>query len=85
MNMSKFDKNLVEFFVIKAETNLITAAGITVFLLKGRIDFAILWGGLIFLFSYIPYIGLILASSPPTMLAIFKYGSMVLLPLLLLS
>ena len=74
MNMSKFDKNLVEFFVIKAETNLITSVGITVFLLIGGIDFAILWGVLIFLLSYIPYIGLILASIPPTMLALFKYG-----------
>jgi len=74
MSMSKFDKNLVGFLVIKAETNLITAVGITVVLLIGGIDFAILWGVLIFLLSYIPYIGLVLASIPPTMLALFKYG-----------
>jgi predicted PurR-regulated permease PerM len=74
MSMSKFDKNLVGFLVIKAETNLITAVGITVVLLIGGIDFAILWGVLIFLLSYIPYIGLVLASIPPIMLALFKYG-----------
>ena len=85
MNMSKFDKNLVEFFVIKAKTNLITSVGITVFLFIGGIDFAILCGVLIFLLSYIPYIGLILASIPPTMLALFKYGPIGLLPLLALS
>jgi len=54
MSMSKFDKNLVGFLVIKAETNLITAVGITVVLLIGGIDFAILWGVLIFLLSCIP-------------------------------
>ena len=72
--MSKFNKNLVEFFVIKAETNLITSVGITVFLLIGGVDFTILWGVLIFLLSYIPYIGLILTSIPPTMFVLFKYG-----------
>jgi AI-2 transport protein TqsA len=65
MSMSRFDKNLVEFLVIRAETNLITAVGITVALLIGGIDFAILWGVLIFLLSYISYIGLVLASIPP--------------------
>src|SRR5208283_2507808 len=74
MSMSKFDKNLVGFLVIKAETNFITAVGITIVLLIGGIDFATLWGVLIFLLSYIPYIGLVLASIPPIMLALFKYG-----------
>jgi AI-2 transport protein TqsA len=72
--MSKFGKSLVGFIVIKAETNLITAVGITIFFLIGRIEFAILWGVLIFLLSYIPYIGLIIAAIPPIMLALFKYG-----------
>jgi len=74
MRMSKFGQSLVEFMVIRAEINLIVATAITVVLLLGRIDFAILWGILIFLLNYIPYIGLILASIPPTMLALFQYG-----------
>lgn len=72
--MSKFGNSLVSFVVIKAETNLIVAVGITIFFLIGRIDFAILWGVLIFLLSYIPYIGLFIAVIPPIMLALFKYG-----------
>jgi AI-2 transport protein TqsA len=74
MKMHKFGKNLVGFIVIRAETNLIVATAITVVLLLGGIDFAILWGVLIFLLNYIPYLGLILASIPPIMLALFKYG-----------
>lgn len=72
--MRNFGKSLTEFIVIRAETNLITAIGITIFFLIGSIDFAILWGVLIFLLSYIPYIGLVIAAIPPTMLAFFKYG-----------
>jgi len=74
MRMSKLSKNVVGFLAIRAETNLITAVGITIVFLIGGIDFAILFGVLIFLLSYIPYIGLVLASIPPTMLALFKYG-----------
>jgi predicted PurR-regulated permease PerM len=72
--MSKFSKNLVGFIVIRAETNLITAVGITIVFLIAGIEFAILWGVLIFLLSYIPYIGLVIAAIPPTMLALFNYG-----------
>lgn len=36
MSISKFDKNLIGFLVIRAETNLITAVGITIFLLHRR-------------------------------------------------
>jgi len=74
LRLSKFGKNLVRFIVIRAEIFLFTAAGITIALLIGGIDFAILWGVLIFLLSYVPYIGLIIASIPPIMLALFKYG-----------
>ncbi len=74
MRMSIFGKSLVGFMVIRAEINLIVATAITVVLLLGGIDFAILWGVLIFLLNYIPYLGIILASIPPTMLALFKFG-----------
>lgn len=74
LRLSRFGKKLVKFIFIRAEVNVITAVLITVFFLIGGIDFAILWGVLIFLLSYIPYIGLVIASIPPIMLALFKYG-----------
>lgn len=69
-----FGKKMVKFIVIRAEVNLITAVGIAIIFLIGGIDFAILWGVLIFLLSYVPYIGLVIAAIPPIMLALFKYG-----------
>ncbi|HHV23380.1 MAG TPA: AI-2E family transporter [Methanosarcina sp.] len=74
LRMSKFGKGILNFIVIRTETSLVTAVGITIFLLIGKIDFAILWGVTIFLLSYIPYIGLVLASIPPAILALFQYG-----------
>lgn len=72
--LSIFGKKMVKFIVIRAEVNLITAVGLAIIFLIGGINFAILWGVLIFLLSYVPYIGLVIASIPPIMLALFKYG-----------
>jgi predicted PurR-regulated permease PerM len=74
LRMKKFGRNILNFIVIRTETSLVTAVGITIFLLIGKIEFAILWGVVIFLLSYIPYIGLVLASIPPAILALFQYG-----------
>ncbi len=74
LRLSNFGRKLVKFIVIRAEVNIITAVAIALLLFIGRIDYAVLWGALIFLLSYIPYIGLVIASVPPIMLALFKYG-----------
>lgn len=74
MRLRLFGKKMVKFIVIRAEVNLIVALGIAIIFLIGGINFAILWGVLIFLLSYVPYIGLVIASIPPIMLALFKYG-----------
>ena len=74
LRLSNFTKKLVKFIVIRAEVNIITAISISLLLFIGGIDYAILWGVLIFLLSYIPYIGLVIAAIPPVMLALFEYG-----------
>lgn len=74
LKLNRFGRKLVKFIVIRAEINIITAIIIALIFLIGGIDYAILWGVLIFLLSYIPYIGLIIASIPPIMIALFKYG-----------
>jgi len=84
LRMSKLSKKLVKFIVIRAEINLITGITIALLLFIGGIDYAILWGVLIFLLSYIPYIGLVIASVPPIMLALFKYGPLGALAVILI-
>lgn len=70
----EFGRSLVNYIVIRTETNLIGGIGTAVLLLIGGIDFAILWGFLTFLLGYIPYLGFILAAFPPMLLALFEYG-----------
>jgi predicted PurR-regulated permease PerM len=74
LRLGSFSKKLVKFIVIRAEVNIVTAIAIALLLFIGGIDYAVLWGVVIFLLSYIPYIGLVIASIPPIMLALFKYG-----------
>jgi AI-2 transport protein TqsA len=61
-------------YKIQTISNLISAILVTVLFMTMRIDFALLWGLLAFLFAYIPNIGIILASIPPVVLAFIQYG-----------
>ncbi|MDM7918230.1 MAG: AI-2E family transporter [Methanosarcina sp.] len=74
LQVTEFGKSLINYIVIRTETNLLGGIGTAVLLLIGGIDFAILWGILTFLLAYIPYIGFILAALPPMLLGLFKYG-----------
>ncbi len=73
-NLGGFGKSLMDYVMIRTETNVITGVGIGIILLLGRIEFAIFWALVIIIFSYIPYIGLFLASIPPVFLALMQYG-----------
>lgn len=73
-NLGNFGKSLMDYVVIRTETNVITGIGIGILLLLGRIEFAIFWALVIIIFSYIPYIGLFLAAIPPVFLALMQYG-----------
>jgi len=67
-------QKLVDFVVIRTKVNAYMAIPATVFLLIAGIDFALLWGVLLFVFSFIPYIGFILATIPPALLGWIEYG-----------
>ncbi len=73
-NLGGFGKSLMDYVMIRTETNVITGVGIGIILLLGRIEFAIFWALVIIIFSHIPYIGLFLASIPPVFLALMQYG-----------
>ncbi|RXA21760.1 AI-2E family transporter [Methanosarcina sp. MSH10X1] len=74
LRVIELGKSLVSYILIRTETNLIAGTGTAIILLIARIDFAILWGILAFLLGYIPFLGFILASFPPVLLALLKYG-----------
>lgn len=67
-------RTAVQYFGIRTRLNLLTGAGVTVVCLLLGVDYAVLWGALAFVLSYIPYIGLFTAMIPPTLLALAESG-----------
>jgi len=65
---------VINYMLLRTETNLLGGIGTAILLLLGGIDFAILWGLLFFFFGYIPYLGFYMAAIPPMLLGLFKYG-----------
>ena len=74
LRVTEFGKSLVNYILIRTETNLIGGIGTAILLFIVGIDFAIFWGIITFLFGYIPYLGFILAALPPVLLGLIKYG-----------
>jgi predicted PurR-regulated permease PerM len=63
-----------DFIVVRTETNLIHGVLFGGFLSIMGVHAAILWGILVFLLGYIPYIGLIIASVPAIFFAWLQFG-----------
>jgi predicted PurR-regulated permease PerM len=65
----------IQYFVIRIRVNLFAAIGISAILfVPFGADFAILWGLLTFILGFIPYVGIILATILPALMAWAKYG-----------
>lgn len=65
---------VVRYFGLRAVVNLITGAGIALFLFILGVDYALLWGVLAFFLSFIPYLGLFIATIPAVLLAWAEFG-----------
>jgi len=63
------------YMAIKAVVSLVTGAVITILLLFIGLDYAILWGFIVFLLNFIPNIGSILAAVPAVLLAFVQLGT----------
>jgi len=63
------------YMAIKAIISLVTGLIITFFLLFMGLDYAILWGFIVFLLNFIPNIGSILAAVPAVLLAFVQLGT----------
>lgn len=71
---TRLSSTVINYMILRTETNLLGGIGVAIIFLLGGIDFAVLWGLLFFLFGYIPYLGFYLATIPPMLLALFEYG-----------
>lgn len=65
---------LIEYVVVRTKVNLVTGTGTGLFLAILGVDFALLWGFIAFVLSFVPYIGLVIAAIPPALLALIEFG-----------
>jgi predicted PurR-regulated permease PerM len=71
---SNFGDSIRGYVGLNAIFGLVAAVLDTLLLLFMGVDFAILWGVLSFLLSFLPNIGFVLALTPPTLLALIQFG-----------
>lgn len=74
LRLNSFGASMIRYVVARTKLNLLTGLGVGVMYLVLGVDYALLWAVLAFVFSYVPYIGLTLASVPPIILAFAEYG-----------
>lgn len=72
--LSQFSASIRSYVTINAIFGLAAAVLNTTVLLIMGVDFAIFWGVLSFLLSFLPNIGFIIALVPPTLLALIQFG-----------
>ena len=68
-------KSINTYFTVKTSMSLLTAVISYIILILFKVDFAILWSFLIFLFNYIPYVGSLIATLLPALFSIFQFAS----------
>lgn len=62
------------YIAVKTIISLITAVLITIWLLILKVDYAVLWGLLTFVLTFVPNIGAVLSVVPPFLLALIQLG-----------
>jgi predicted PurR-regulated permease PerM len=71
---AKFGESIRSYVVINSIFGLVAAVFNTMLLVMLGVDFAILWGVLSFLLSFVPNIGFVIALVPPAVLALVEFG-----------
>ena len=71
---SRFGNVLRSYITVNSIFGLVAALINTALLVAMGVDFAILWGVLSFLLSFVPNIGFVVALVPPAALALIEFG-----------
>jgi predicted PurR-regulated permease PerM len=67
--LASFGRDVSQYFILRAAVNAVTGAGVALVLWLLGVDFPLLWGVLTFFLSFVPYVGMFLASVPSVLLA----------------
>lgn len=70
----KLNVSIRSYIFMTVWLGALNAVLITIMLFILGVDFALLWGVLAFLMSFIPYVGFIIALLPPTLMSLLEAG-----------
>ncbi len=73
--MARVNQSVQEYLGLKTVISLLTGILVTVVLWFFGVDFALLWGTLVFIMNFVPTIGSIVATIPPIAITLFQFGS----------
>ncbi|HMO36255.1 MAG TPA: AI-2E family transporter [Gemmatales bacterium] len=73
--LTSISKAISEYIRVKTFISLITGIGTAIILTVFGVDFPITWGTLAFLLNFIPYLGSMLATVLPVLLALVQFDS----------
>jgi predicted PurR-regulated permease PerM len=74
LKAGRFTTSIGTFITIKAWLGFLAATGDVILLTVLGVNYALLWGVMSFLLSFIPSIGYILALIPPVLVALIQHG-----------
>ncbi|PDV97242.1 AI-2E family transporter [Candidatus Chloroploca asiatica] len=72
--LATFGGSVVRYFGVRTYINLTVAVGSTIGMVLLQVPFSLLWGVLIFVLGYIPYIGIPTAALPAFLLTLAEHG-----------
>ncbi len=72
-HLDRFVHSMRSYIVLNTVFGLVAGVANTLLLWALGVDFALLWGVLSFLLSFLPNIGFLLALAPPALLALLQY------------
>jgi len=74
--MATISHAITQYIALKAFVSFLGGVGTTIILSIFGVDFALTWGTLAFVLNFIPYLGSIVATILPTLLALVQLDSM---------
>jgi AI-2 transport protein TqsA len=66
----EFGSIVIEYVLIRTKVNLVTGAGFGIALVFLGVQDPLLWGVMMFILNFVPYIGFLIAVIPPAVLAL---------------
>ena len=73
-DLSRIANSVKHYLALKTAISLVTGLLAVLLLVALKVDYAAVWGLLVFLLNFVPNIGSILAAVPPVLLAMLQHG-----------